>query len=106
MSREQPDAIGCIRSNDIDPKRLTILGTNLNRSGLAHIAISKINGASFGVVFPETFDSILLDAPCSGEGTGYKSASAYERWSEKGVKDIADLQQSLLHSAAKACKIG
>lgn len=57
-------------------------------------------------MFPETFDSILLDAPCSGEGTGYKSASAYERRSEKGVRDIAALQQSLLHSAAKATKVG
>ncbi|PIE00093.1 MAG: hypothetical protein CSA81_14105 [Acidobacteria bacterium] len=106
MAREQPDSIGCVWSNDVDSKRLVVLQANLNRSGFAHSAVSKINGASFGNVFPETFDSILLDAPCSGEGTGYKSASAYERWSEKGVRDIANLQQSLLHSAAKACKVG
>jgi 16S rRNA (cytosine1407-C5)-methyltransferase len=101
-----PNQPGLVRSNDVSAKRLIALQSNLNRAGLANHIISKINGESFGKVFPNTFDTILLDAPCSGEGTWYKSSSAYERRHQSGVRKIANIQHSLLISAAKAIKIG
>ncbi len=55
---------------------------------------------------PEFFDSILLDAPCSGEGTGFKSDFGTKFWDIRKVESIAKVQQQLLISAFKACKVG
>jgi len=41
---------------------------------------------------PEIFDKILLDAPCSGEGTAYKTDDALKFWNIKNIKRIAKLQ--------------
>ena len=60
----------------------------------------------FGEALPETFDAILLDAPCSGEGTLRKDKDAMKNWSLEHVNSIASLQQELLVSAFQALKVG
>lgn|SRR3989338_2215131 len=69
-------------------------------------AITKYNGAVFGTQYPELFDAVLLDAPCSGEGTGFKSDAAFKRRKLKEIEKIARTQEMLLVSAVKACKPG
>ncbi len=49
---------------------------------------------------------MLLDAPCSGEGTVFKNPGALEHWREKSVKTIARLQEKLLRSALTTLKVG
>lgn len=56
--------------------------------------------------YPETFDRILLDAPCSGEGTLYKGTDAVKNWHIKSIKKIAELQKKLLQAALIALKTG
>jgi 16S rRNA (cytosine1407-C5)-methyltransferase len=43
----------------------------------------------FGQWLPETFDAILLDAPCSGEGTVRKDEDALRNWSLESIDEIA-----------------
>jgi len=105
MIAQYPEAIGCIRSNDINAKRLQALQANINRSGLYNTVVSKINGYSFGKALPETFDSILLDAPCSGEGTSFRSSESLKFRNPQAIKTIANTQYQLLISALKACKV-
>ncbi len=53
----------------------------------------------------EVFDRILLDAPCSGEGTLYKGTDALKNWHIKSIKQIATLQKKLIESALAALKV-
>ncbi len=63
-----------------------------------------MSGTQFGNIVPNFFDGILVDAPCSGEGTGFKSDAGTKRWREDLVHKIARIQKDLLTSAVKACK--
>ncbi|MCA9377904.1 16S rRNA (cytosine(1407)-C(5))-methyltransferase RsmF, partial [Candidatus Peregrinibacteria bacterium] len=55
---------------------------------------------------PEFFDHVLLDAPCSGEGTVFKNPSALQYWRLKSVKTLARLQAKLLAAALTTLKVG
>uniref|UniRef100_A0A3Q2ZGU5 NOP2/Sun RNA methyltransferase 6 n=1 Tax=Hippocampus comes TaxID=109280 RepID=A0A3Q2ZGU5_HIPCM len=52
---------------------------------------------------PESFDRVLLDAPCSGLGQRPNMAST---WSLKEVCSYPPLQRSLFHAAVRALKRG
>ncbi|XP_077592547.1 tRNA (cytosine(72)-C(5))-methyltransferase NSUN6 [Stigmatopora nigra] len=52
---------------------------------------------------PESFDRVLLDAPCSGLGQRPNMAST---WTVKEVSSYAPLQRSLFHAAVRALKRG
>lgn len=55
----------------------------------------------------ESFDKILVDAPCSNEGSlNLASESGLKYWSEKEPKKLSKLQKGLLNSALKLLKPG
>lgn len=54
----------------------------------------------------ESFDRILLDAPCTGLGALRRRPDARWRRSESDLKALVKLQRELLDSAAKLVKIG
>ncbi|MFS8131296.1 MAG: RsmB/NOP family class I SAM-dependent RNA methyltransferase [Candidatus Dojkabacteria bacterium] len=55
----------------------------------------------------ESFDKILVDAPCSNEGSlNLSSESGLKYWSEKEPKKLSKLQKGLLNSALKLLKPG
>jgi 16S rRNA (cytosine1407-C5)-methyltransferase len=64
-----------------------------------------MNGVLYGAL-PETFDRVLLDAPCSGEGIGFKAEESLKFWNVKNVKTIARLQEKLFLSGLTALKTG
>ncbi len=49
--------------------------------------------------FPDFFDAVLLDAPCSGEGTAFRDAAVIDHWNEKNIDRIAKLQKQLMETA-------
>jgi 16S rRNA (cytosine1407-C5)-methyltransferase len=58
---------GFIVANDSSQGRIPALRSVLSTWGGINLAITNYPGESFGVWFPETFDQVLLDAPCSME---------------------------------------
>ncbi|MDP2670614.1 MAG: hypothetical protein Q8O99_07065 [bacterium] len=68
--------------------------------------MTRRNGAMFGKHLPEIFDHVLVDAPCSGEGTKYKSDSALTFRRKEEINKITGTQFQLLVSAVKATKPG
>jgi len=91
-------------ANDVNPKRLRQLTHNLNRVWAYNTAVTRVNGFSFGKNMPNFFDHILLDAPCSGEWTAYKSDFALKHRKIEEINKIAGTQFQLLVSAIKATK--
>ena len=93
-----------IIANEIDRARMRQLHENTDRLWVKNCFVTNYDGRFFAN-FPELFDKILLDAPCSGEGTAYKTDDALKYWNIKNIKRIAKLQFQLLESAFISLKV-
>jgi 16S rRNA (cytosine1407-C5)-methyltransferase len=102
----QHEDVGMVVANDVNGKRLGSLAHNLNIMGRYNTFLTKFNGGSFGSNLPNFFDHVLLDAPCSGEGTGFKSDYAMKYRHQAEINKICGTQLQLLISAIKTTKIG
>ncbi|MFT7619444.1 MAG: 16S rRNA (cytosine1407-C5)-methyltransferase [Planctomycetota bacterium] len=88
-----------IVANEPSASRLSVLVANLLRFGIGNVVCSNQDGCNFGAALPEYFDAILVDAPCSGEGTIRKDRQALRGWNRKRFKKITRVQEQLLESA-------
>ncbi|MDQ1343831.1 MAG: rRNA (cytosine1407-C5)-methyltransferase, partial [Patescibacteria group bacterium] len=93
-------------ANEFAKERLSSLIENVERMGTSdRTGVTNMNGVLYGAL-PETFDRVLLDAPCSGEGIGFKAEESLKYWNLKNVKTIARLQEKLLIAGLHALKTG
>lgn len=97
---------GLLLANEYSASRVKVLHANISRCGVSNTAITHFDGRVFGAALPETFDAILLDAPCSGEGVIRKDADALRNWSPESTEAIAATQHDLIESAFHALKPG
>lgn len=97
---------GLIIANEFSSSRIKILHANIQRCGIKNVALTHFDASVFGKWLPETFDAILLDAPCSGEGTVRKDKHAMKNWSQDAIDAIAAMQRELIVSAFHALKAG
>ncbi len=93
-----------IVANEIDKARLKWLFINLNRMWAENVVCTNYDGRFFKQT-GEIFDKVLLDAPCSWEGTSFKTDDALKYWNLKNIKRIAKLQFGLLEAAVKSTKV-
>ena len=92
-------------SNELDFKRMRVLVENLNRWGRANVAVTN-NKASDFKAFQNSFDLVVVDAPCSGEGMFRKDKNSLELWSPRFVQACASIQEDLLQEASKLVQPG
>ncbi|KXG44074.1 RsmF rRNA methyltransferase first C-terminal domain-containing protein [Tepidibacillus decaturensis] len=97
---------GLLVANEIHPTRVKALSENLERFGAKHILVTNESPNHLAKIFPEYFDRILVDAPCSGEGMFRKNPEAIAEWSESHVQYCAIRQQDILDEAQKMLKPG
>lgn len=97
---------GTLVANEFAASRLKALYTNLSRCGVGNTILTNHDGAIIGDALPGWFDAVLLDAPCSGEGTIRKDAKAFANWSLATIHELAATQRRLLESAFKALRPG
>lgn len=94
---------GIIVANDNDYTRLKALKANLERLGCMNIIVTYMNGLEFSR-FKETFDKILLDAPCSSEGAVRKNWNILSAWNLKMIRRLSNIQKQLISACIKALK--
>lgn len=97
---------GVLVANEFSSSRVKVLHANIERCGVRNTALSNYDGRVFGGWLPEQFEAVLIDAPCSGEGTVRKDADAMKNWSKSSVIDISATQKDLIESAFHALKVG
>lgn len=100
---QEMDNEGIIVANDINLSRIKALRFNLNKLGVLNTIITRADGR-FIHSKKLFFDKILLDAPCSAEGTIRKDWSLLENWSEKLIFSLSRLQEALIESAFRCLK--
>ncbi len=87
-----------IIANEVNRTRTPQLFDNLDRMGYDNVAVVSCDGRFFQN-FPGFFDAVLLDAPCSGEGTAFRDSAIVDHWHEKNIDRIAKLQKQLMETA-------
>ncbi len=92
---------GILVSNEIVPSRAKILSENIERMGIANDIVTNMDPDSLAEFFPEFFDRIMVDAPCSGEGMFRKNEDATTEWSRDNVHMCAARQDDILRAAAQ-----
>lgn len=97
---------GILISNDISASRAKALLKNLEVFGVSNSLILSEPPYKLAERFPEYFDKILIDAPCSGEGMFRKSASMITAWENNGNQLFSDLQRGILDQVVKMLKPG
>ncbi|MBD1388613.1 16S rRNA (cytosine(1407)-C(5))-methyltransferase RsmF [Neiella sp. HB171785] len=97
---------GGLVANELSGSRLKGLFTNIQRCGVRNSALTHFDASVFGAALPQTFDAVLLDAPCSGEGTVRKDPEVMKKWSMASIEELAALQKQLIVSAFHALKPG
>ncbi|MBQ7296529.1 MAG: RNA methyltransferase [Clostridia bacterium] len=97
---------GILVSNEIIPSRCKILTGNIERMGLKKTVTTCLDTKRLASIFPDTFDLIMVDAPCSGEGMFRKEEIAIDEWSEENVKMCAERQAEILDNATVCLKSG
>ncbi|MCX8112575.1 MAG: RsmB/NOP family class I SAM-dependent RNA methyltransferase [Bacteroidia bacterium] len=90
---------GLLIANDPDPARRIALQENLERWGIPAYFITGRHPRYWAERYPEAFDVVILDAPCSGEGLWRKDSTAMRQWSTQLVQRMRRLQRSLLFAA-------
>lgn len=97
---------GLLVSNEIHPSRCRILSQNVERMGIGNAVVTNADAATLAARFPEYFDRIMVDAPCSGEGMFRKDEAVKDEWSPDHVKLCAIRQKEILDFAAFMLKPG
>ena len=86
---------------DLSAKRMALLDSNLQRTGLqAETVIADLRKWDSEV----QFDAVLLDAPCSATGTFRRHPDVLHRIGVRQIAELVELQKSLLGHAAKRVK--
>lgn len=97
---------GVLVSNEIISSRCKILAGNIERMGFENTVTTCHDSNRIAEIFPKTFDMIMVDAPCSGEGMFRKEEIAVSEWSTQNVEKCAKRQTEILENAVKALKDG
>ena len=97
---------GFLLCNEYSPKRAKILSRNMERMAVANALVVNEDTAVLAKRFPEGFDKVLIDAPCSGEGMFRKEEAAVTDWSQEAVEMCARRQAEILHNGAQMVRPG
>lgn len=96
---------GLVVANEAQMDRLSGLRATVDRLGLLNVVVTWEDGR--WAPLPEgLWDRVLLDAPCSGEGTVRKPSGAFRPVTEAFRRQLYALQKKLLQRALALTKPG
>ena len=97
---------GLLISNDISSSRCQGLLKNIELFGLVNAWVTSEDLTNMQSHYPNTFDKILVDAPCSGEGMFRKEPDLIKSWIKKDDTFYPPIQKNILQAAISMLKPG
>lgn len=102
---ERMDTTGEVISLDLHDHKVKLIKDNAKRLGLANIHPSVMDSRKAAEHFaPESFDRVLLDAPCSGLGVMKRKPDMKYTKTEQDLKQLSRIQKNLLESVGPLVK--
>jgi NOL1/NOP2/sun family putative RNA methylase len=97
---------GLLVANDASASRAKALVKNLALWGSENGCITGETPQKLLQSFGCSFDKILVDAPCSGEGMFRRDSALIEAWKERGPQQYSELQKEILDCAVQMLRPG
>ncbi len=95
---------GTVVANDVQADRIRALRGTLDRLGLVNVTVTRADGCNYPREAGR-FDKVLVDAPCSAEGTLRKRAWLGST-GPAASRECAGRQRALLRKAVQLCRPG
>lgn len=93
------DGKGVFVANEIIYSRAKVLRSNIERNGVRNAIVTNNSPDEIARAYGGYFDTVIVDAPCSGEGMFLKEPQARDMWSEEYVHECVARQLKILDSA-------
>ena len=93
-----------IISCDVSNKKIRRIEENKNRLGIENIKTMVSDGCKFNNDFISKFDSIIIDAPCSGVGLYRRHPDIKWNKTLEDINNLTDIQFKILSNGAKYVK--
>ncbi len=97
---------GLLVCNEPVPKRALILSRNIERMGITNALVVSTMPDKLAARWPEGFDALQVDAPCSGEGMFRRHPETRAEWSPENAAGCAKRQAEILDAAALLVRPG
>lgn len=97
---------GLLVANDISTSRARALLRNLELFGISNVFVANETPEKLTRTFPEFFNKIILDAPCSGEGMFRKEEALARDWTPEKSQELASIQKNLVLQATDMLQPG
>lgn len=97
---------GTLVSNEYVAARSKILFSNVERMGLRNVIITNDTPENLARAYANTFDVVLVDAPCSGEGMFRRGADVVDEWNTGVNIRCRERQIEIVDHADQTLKTG
>ena len=97
---------GEILANDLHNHKIEKIKENSRRLGCKNIKYSNFDGTLFKEELVESFDYILLDAPCSGSGIVSRNPEIKFRKKKSEIENLVNTQRKIMDNCLKYLKSG
>jgi len=87
---------GLLVTNDINETRVKAILRNVEKFGLRNVLVLNESPDKIAKVIGNCFNSILVDAPCSGEGMFRKDPRAVKSWETYGPAECHNIQREII----------
>ena len=96
---------GTLIANDFSTDRISALQGNLDRLGVVNVSTTCQDAGNWPLEAGQ-FDRVLLDAPCSSEGTLRRNPDLVARLGPDLSARLAARQRAMLRKAVQVCRTG
>ncbi len=99
---------GTIIANDLKIGRISILVSNIEKAGATNCIVTRKDAIAICSTLSSSgykFDKILVDSPCSGEGTLRSSPKTFIMWNEKVINNLSKMQKKFIAFALRCLKV-
>jgi 16S rRNA (cytosine967-C5)-methyltransferase len=93
-------------AGDLREHRLRVVKESCERMGVGGVSLVELNAEASLPFAGETFDRVLVDAPCTGTGTLRHNPEIRWRLAPANIVELAAVQRKILSEAARVVRRG